>query len=61
MDALFIQNNKRLFGGILYLYCLYVTTFAYVIPIQEYDNLLFGAKSQTERMEIFNKSFEDEQ
>lgn len=56
-----IQNNKRLFGGLFFLYCLYVTALAYRDPIQEYDNLLFGAKSQTERLKIYNKTVEDEQ
>jgi hypothetical protein len=60
IDVLAIQNNKRLFGGIFFLYCLYVTALAYKTPIQEYDNLLFGAKSQSERMKIYNKTVEDE-
>ena len=55
-----IQNNKRLYGGIFFLYCLYVTALAYKQPIQEYDNLLFGGKSQTERLKIYNKTAEDE-
>ena len=60
IDVLAIQNNKRLFGGIFFLYCLYVTALAYKTPIQEYDNLLFGGKSQSERMKIYNKTVEDE-
>lgn len=59
MGVFSIQNNKRLYGSLLFLYCLYVTIQAYPTPIQEYDNLLFGAKSQEERMKIFNKTFED--
>ena len=59
-DVFAIQNNKRLFGGIFFLYCLYMTALAYKMPIQEYDNLLFGAKSQTERLKIYNKTVEDE-
>lgn len=55
-----IQNNKRLYGGIFFLYCLYVTALAYKQPIQEYDNLLFGGKSQAERLKIYNKTVEDE-
>ena len=59
MGVLTVQNNKRLYGGIFFLYCLYVTIFAYNLPIQEYDNILLGGKTQTERMKIFNKTFED--
>lgn len=59
--VLAIQNNKRLLGGILFLYCLYTTALGYIMPIQEYDNLLLGGKSQTERLKIFDKTFEDEQ
>ena len=55
-----IQNNRRLLGGFIFLYCLYATTFSYNMPIQEYDNLLFGAKSQAERAKIFYKTAEDE-
>jgi len=56
-----IQNNRRLYGGVIFLYCLYVTALAYKTPIQEYDNLLLGGKSQSERMKTYNKTVEDEQ
>ena len=59
-DIWSIQNNKRLFGGFFFLYCVYVTALSYKTPIQEYDNLLFGAKSQTERLKIYNKTVENE-
>ncbi len=60
MRVFSIQNNRRLYGGIFFLYCLYVTSLAYKLPIQEYDNLLLGGKSQTERMKIFYKTYEDD-
>ena len=55
-----IENNKRLYGAIFFLYCMYVTALAYKTPIQEYDNLLFGGKTQIERLKIYNKTVEEE-
>ncbi|SNU04456.1 EpsG family protein [Prevotellaceae bacterium MN60] len=60
IDVLAIQNNKRIFGGVFFLYCLYVTSLAYKMPIQEYDNLLLGGKNQSERIKIYNKTVEDD-
>ena len=55
-----LQNNKQLLGVLLYLYIVLISIGAYTQPIQEYDNLLFGGKSQTERLKIYNKTYEPE-
>jgi hypothetical protein len=31
------------------------------IAVQQYDNLLFGAKSQQERLKILNKTYEPDE
>lgn len=54
----FYENNRRIAAGLLYMYCVYMLLFNINSPVQEYDNLLFGAKSQEERLYIFNKTFD---
>lgn len=58
LDGTRIQNNKRLLGFTLFMYCLYSQSVAYKEPAQEYDNFLFGAKSQTERLRVIDKTYE---
>lgn len=58
MEEVKLPNNKRLLGITLFLYCLYSQSVAYQLPAQEYDNFLFGAKSQHERLRIIDKTYE---
>ncbi len=58
VKILYIDNNKKLLAGLIYLYCIYMLTLNINAPIQEYDNLLLGGKTQQERQAIFNKTFE---
>lgn len=59
-QCLTILNNKKILCSIIFLYSLYTTAFNMTIPVQEYDNILFGAKSEKERLKIFNKTYESE-
>lgn len=56
--AMSIEGNKILMGIFLFSFCMYYAFYTFTQPIQEYDNLLFGSKSQVERLKIFNKYFE---
>ena len=58
IKVLYIKNNKRIISALIYLYCIYVTIFAVSTPIQQYDNILFGAKSYQERLNIFNRTYQ---
>ena len=58
--SLNLNNNKQLLSALLYLYIVFISLGAYTLPIQEYDNLLFGGKSQIERLKIFYKTYEPE-
>lgn len=60
LNSLKIANNRKLFAGLVFLYCAYSVSKAFPMPIQEYDNLLFGAKSQQERLKTLNKTYEEE-
>lgn len=60
MNSLKIPDNRKIFASLLFLYCFYVTLRAFPAPIQEYDNLLFGGKTQQERLKILNKTYEEE-
>jgi hypothetical protein len=55
-----LRNNRILLVGVLSLYVTYMTISDVKLPIQEYDNILFGAKSQQERLKILNRTFEAE-
>lgn len=54
-----IENNRRLFTSFLCLYCLLKTITTINQPVDQYDNILFGAKSYQERLMIFNTTFKD--
>lgn len=54
-----IPNNKRLLAGVLYLYSIYMLALNISTPVQQYDNVLFGAKSQNERLRILQSTYED--
>lgn len=56
----YVKNNRRIAATIVFLYCLYVTMHAINTPCQEYDNILFGAKSYQERLTILNRTYEDD-
>lgn len=56
---LYLENNKKVITSILFLYCFYITLNGYNEPIQEYDNLLFGGKTQQERLIILNRTFKE--
>ena len=60
IKALELRNNRLLLVGVLSLYVTYMTVSDIRLPIQKYDNLLFGGMSQQERQRIFNKTFEPE-
>jgi len=60
-NSLMIKSNRVLLCATVYLFSLYTTTFSMKIPAQQYDNLLFGAKSQQERLRILNKTYEPEE
>ena len=59
--CLTIKSNRILLCATLYMFALYTITFSMKIPAQQYDNVLFGAKSQTERLRILNKTYEPEE
>lgn len=61
VKILFFSNNRKLLAGLIYLYCLYILVFNIHTPVQEYDNLLFGAKSQYERRNILQSTYEDDE
>lgn len=56
----YVKNNRRIVSTVLFLYCFYVTMLAINTPCQEYDNILFGAKSYQERITILNRTYEDD-
>jgi len=59
--CLTIKTNRILLYSAVYIFALYTTAFSMKIPAQQYDNLLFGAKSQQERLRILNKTYEPEE
>lgn len=61
IQVLELPNNRKLLAGTLFLYCIYINVQAYNTPIQQYDNILFGAKSQNERLRIMQSSFEGDE
>ncbi len=54
-----IDNNRRLFTLFLCIYCLLKTVTTINQPVDEYDNILFGAKTYQERGMIYNTTFKD--
>jgi hypothetical protein len=56
--CLTIKGNRIILYSFVYFFALYTTTFNMKIAVQQYDNLLFGAKSQQERLRILNKTYE---
>lgn len=56
----YVKNNRRIISTLLFLYCFYVTMLAINTPCQEYDNILFGAKSYQERVTILNRTYEED-
>lgn len=61
INILIIENNKRLLASILFLYCLYMTSLNMNQPILEYDNMLFGAKTEAQRRQVFFKIVGDKE
>lgn len=57
VGVLHLSNNKKLLAGTIFLYCFYINLMAYNQPIQQYDNLLFGGKTQQERIRILNRTY----
>lgn len=55
-----IENNRRLFAGFLFLYCMLKMVGHTDVVTSEYDNVLFGAKSYEERLYIHNRFGEQE-
>lgn len=58
--CLAIRNNRIILYSFVCFFSLYTTTFNMKIDVQQYDNLLFGAKSQQERLKILNRTYEPE-
>lgn len=58
---LLIENNRRLLTGTLFVFCLYMTALNLNQPVMEYDNILFGAKTEAERRQVFFKIVEDDE
>lgn len=50
-----IENNRRLFVGFLFLYCMLKMIGHTDVITSQYDNVLFGAKSYEERLYIHNR------
>ncbi len=61
IKSMALRNNKILLSAMLGLYISYVFVSNIQLPIQEYDNLLFGGKSQQERLKIYNKTYEPDE
>lgn len=59
--VLYLQHNKYLLTGFLFVYCLYNLQTHTNMPCQEYDNILFGYKSYPERLIILNRTYESEE
>ena len=55
ISILFIENNRKLLAGIIFLYCFYMTVLNFNDPILEYDNVLTGAKSEAQRRQVYFK------
>ena len=53
-----IENNRRLFIGFVFVYCVLRIAQSTYLPDFEYDNVLFGAKSYQQRLYIHNKTFD---
>ena len=58
---LVIENNRRLLTGIIFMYCLYMTAMNLNQPVMEYDNIVFGAKSEAQRRQIFFKIVDEDE
>ena len=58
LDLVKIPNNKRLAAMFIFTLCFYIQINDYIEPVQEYDNLLLGGKSQAERLRIREKTLE---
>lgn len=52
------KNNRRLFAVFLSLYSAIIIVTSIRQPVQQYDNILVGAKSYQERLAIFNRTYE---
>lgn len=58
---LHVYSNKAILSGTLFLYCAYILVKNVNVPCQEYDNILFGAKSYQERQLILNRTYEEDE
>lgn len=59
--CLTIKSNRVILYSFMFFFSLYTTMFNMKIAVQQYDNLLFGAKSQQERLKILNKTYEPDE
>lgn len=55
INILILRNNKILLSGFIFLYCLYMTAVNINEPVMDYDNVLTGAKTETQRRQIYYK------
>lgn len=55
-----IENNRKLFAGFLFAYCMLKMIGHTDVVTSQYDNILFGAKSYEERLYIHNRYGEQE-
>lgn len=61
IHLLYLKNNRILLSTVLYLYCAFILVRTIGTPAQEYDNLLFGAKSMQERQTILHRTYEEDE
>lgn len=61
IHLLYLKNNRILLSTVLYLYCAFILVRTISTPAQEYDNLLFGAKSMQERQTILHRTYEEDE
>lgn len=52
-----IENNKKLFVGFVFVYCLLRIGGSTYLPDFKYENILFGSSSYQERLYMHNKTF----
>ncbi len=60
IHLLYLKNNRILLSSVIYLYCAFILVRTINTPAQEYDNLLFGAKSMQERQTILHRTYEED-
>ena len=60
IECFSVENNRKLFVGLLFVYCMLKMVGHTDVITSQYDNVLFGAKSYEERLYIHNRYGEQE-